>query len=97
MLEQIKVSDEGFLGYIIGGLKYADEASSLAKASFKNTDEASTLIKGSLKSSDDISDIAKGVDETFDVATKGISKAIDIEEISKVVKNRTRYSIFLVG
>ena len=55
---------------IIGSLKYADEASLLAKAAFKNTDEASTLIKGSLKSSDEISDIAKGVDETVEVATK---------------------------
>lgn len=84
---------------IIGGLKYADEASSLAKAAFKNTDEASalmkgalkntdeasTLIKGSLKSSDEISDIAKGVDETVEFTTKRVIDPNAKEIISKRV------------
>jgi len=81
---------------IIGGLKYADEAGALAKAAFKNTDETGTLVKGALKSSDEISDIAKGVDETVEIAAKGVTQAeklsmnqIDdlIEEIGGSIKN----------
>ena len=67
---------------IIGSLKYADEASALTKAAFKNTDEASALIKGTLKNTDEISDIAKGVDETIDIS----NKTIDASKLSDVWK-----------